>query len=113
MADQTIHALQSLEKSLLEMRGALHEAIMGLKQSSVKSRLGFLLSPLMLLRSEIHSGNPVLAKITDLRRRSSSSSPYCFKCGEAGISPVLIATPPCALLVTFLAINPFTTNSVE
>jgi hypothetical protein len=85
MMDPTIHTLQSMEKSLLEMCGALHEVITSLKPSYNQITARVSAKPSYApLRSEIHSKNLVLARITALRRNSSSSSPYYFKCGEAG-----------------------------
>jgi hypothetical protein len=86
MVDLTLSALHSLEKSLLEMRGVIREVITCVKPSY--SHVAARVSPKSSdssLKVSIHTfENPVQAKIDALGSRSSSSSPQCFKYGEAG-----------------------------
>jgi hypothetical protein len=84
MADPTINALHSLEKSLLEMRGMIREVITGVNPlySQIVARVSSKPSDSSLKATIYPLTNPVQAKIADLRNQSSSSSPQCFKCDE-------------------------------
>jgi hypothetical protein len=82
MADDVVAAIRSMEQAVANLSTQLLASSRDAQNPSYKEALGKKTNHNIKLQPG--KSNPVQDNIYELRRRSSSSSPVCFKCGDLG-----------------------------